>query len=659
MILLFKYRYFYKFHFYILELIKMTELENSLNNINNEESNNSVIQEQLYNFYDYISKDNNSVEIEQELKQMAYDLPLNIKVLGVDLLSITIFFQNIECFDILMSRGININTKILKGENMGMTPILWAINNNNNYMLDKLLNRVDLNLFCQNIIDKNNEYSNIITQVVEYINDIEVFKKILNNMLNISKEETIKYINYNRYNLIKLCIDNYTNNLDKELMFEKIDYILTIDNSIIENIKNVTVFNDFLTIYKNKSIQNILLELYLHVRKYFKLKIYYDNIFIGVVIDNFEFIKLVCKDKIYDPFYLIKNIETVVKNDKRNIIDYFIKKINKNNIEEIFSENKNCIYYCIENDNIDLFKYLYNNEIIYKDQEIYYDCNIKKIRLLHVACKYSAVNIILFLLETGENLLYEGNCKITPLRYGIINNISTLTMNIISAEYKDLNYYFKDNKKKTLHEHCSICLDDIYSKDIVKLECGHSFHKECFLKNIKNSHNCCYCRTPINVNYYVSCKLGTITNKNKNKNLNLNLKKRSKSCSDIIVFKKQNKLNLKNIDNLEIELFDKNKFIENEFQKMKNDLERIKRLNNLKKIYNMLMTSKYISKKNKKKQKFNENKIIPNNPPNTPIKKKRIYKSEVEKLKEINGSMNVNINEKRKTRNKQPDRYGY
>ena len=50
-------------------------------------------------------------------------------------------------------------------------------------------------------------------------------------------------------------------------------------------------------------------------------------------------------------------------------------------------------------------------------------------------------------------------------------------------------------------EECPICGDDLNSKYVHELECGHKFHYECLFKSLKfqNKNICPTCRKPFNL----------------------------------------------------------------------------------------------------------------------------------------------------------------
>ena len=50
------------------------------------------------------------------------------------------------------------------------------------------------------------------------------------------------------------------------------------------------------------------------------------------------------------------------------------------------------------------------------------------------------------------------------------------------------------------NETCGICLEDFADVSIIAItKCGHITHLECFVKAIKSSDLCIYCRTELNI----------------------------------------------------------------------------------------------------------------------------------------------------------------
>lgn len=53
-----------------------------------------------------------------------------------------------------------------------------------------------------------------------------------------------------------------------------------------------------------------------------------------------------------------------------------------------------------------------------------------------------------------------------------------------------VEYEIKDEE-----EECAVCLEEMNEKrTLVKLECGHGYHKECIKRWLSYKDNCPYCR---------------------------------------------------------------------------------------------------------------------------------------------------------------------
>ena len=295
---------------------------------------------------------------------------------------------------------------------------------------------------------------------------------------------------------------------------------------------------------------------------------------------------------------------------------------------------------------MDIFK-----EYIIKDNLVLLP---KYFRPIHYAFYHNSYNIILYLVSMGENIIYKGNCEISPLdtrqKY---YKISISQLNILSADYKSLKEYISLNKAKR-NDECCICLDDIYNKKIVKLKCGHIFHKSCLIKSMKNTKLCPYCRSEIEIEHYVYNNLGDVVLKNEIKKV-----KRRKSETDFISNNLKNKtINKKkyyeseDIEFIKLENTCFRNIMNTKFEILKNKLEKNQKERDLKLIRQILIKSKHISKKQKVVGKYKT-------PPPTPIPEIRKFKNELEKLKEIHISIEIDINYVRKSRNNKINRLTY
>lgn len=604
-----------------------------------EECNNELLKKK---FYDIIK--NNTNESLNILKELCYLIDLKSKIYDTDLLTISIYCKNKISFDILIERGININ-EIMNygGINRGMTPILWALNTNDKYFIEKLLNRVELNLFCKT------EYNiNVITYLCEIIVDINIFETVLNKMKDISFERTEKYILEMPKLFIEYCIICYNNNKDKNLLFDKLQILFNYSENIVKKISLKYFYEDYIIKY---SLKNIMVELYNFLKEKLDCILVEYPIITSSVLGSLELIKIFHNEGYsLNEYKMLTPLNIALKNNNIEIINYLID----NNVDVLLSnKNYDNLYYSIINDNLDIFKYISKYFNIFKEYDNYiYSLNLPKYhRPIHIAFAHKALNIILYLRDQGEDYMYNGNASLTPLEVGISNYITTIEISTLTMEYKTMNEIYKGNKYSSCDE-CCICLDNMYNQEMIKLNCGHIFHKKCLLKNIINSHKCPYCRNNIIIDSYIYNNLGIVKNKKK-----ITKKKRTKSVS---IYDKESRKELvysddTNIDSLDIELYNQDYFDKEwgkKFNKLKEELENNDKKRKLILLRELLMDCKNIHKKNKIVCKYTT-------PPPTPIRKKRVYKTEVMKLKEIYCNMENNISYPRKTRNKQPDRYGF
>lgn len=610
---------------------------------------NENLKENFYNII--VKKREKSLAI---LKEICYIIDLKSLIHDTDLLTISIYFKNKISFDILMERGININYSIINMiENKGMRPILWALNTNNDYFINKLLERDELNLFFIT------EYNiNIITHLCEIIEDINVFEKILNKMKEISFERTEKYILDMPILFIEYCIKCYINNNNKELLFNKLRILFNYSDNIVNKMSLKYFLEDYILKY---NLKHIMIELYNFLKGTLINVLVVCPIITSTLSNSLELIKIFHNEGYSLNEYnklLLTPLNIALKNNNIEIINYLIE----NNVDICVGDKYyDNLYYSIIYDNLDIFKYISKYFNIFKEYDNYNTLlNIPKYyRPIHIAFAHKSLNIILYLSGCGEDFIYNGNCLLTPLDVGIANNMTTLDINTLTIEYKSLLTLFKKDKYKYFcNGECCICLDNMYNKDMIKLNCGHIFHKKCLLLNIKNSNKCPYCRSDIIIDYYIYNNLGIVKNKNTHKLLHIKNKlKRRKSFSSL--YDKNYKKDIiyrddTNIDSLYIELLDNDYYDkwDKKFELLKEELENNDKERKIKIIKNILMKSKYINKINKRIKKYTT-------PSPTPIKKKRIYKTEIMKLKEIYNNMEDNIAYPRKTRNKKVERYGF
>jgi hypothetical protein len=187
-----------------------------------------------------------------------------------------------------------------------------------------------------------------------------------------------------------------------------------------------------------------------------------------------------------------------------------------------------CMKYCnikgidelliaIRYDNLDLVKLLeeHNYSLTYEYKEPLEKFKLSKyFRPLHIAVYYNAINCAKYIIEqTGDNIHFKGNCEDSPLSIGIMYidkkgvnvNINYLDVLEGMTHRKSYQKFHCKHSKKDLE--CCICLDKIEKKDIFVSKCGHVYHEECILTNMKNTNSCPYCRTEIELNELYDVKI--------------------------------------------------------------------------------------------------------------------------------------------------------
>ena len=181
----------------------------------------------------------------------------------------------------------------------------------------------------------------------------------------------------------------------------------------------------------------------------------------------------------------------------------------------------------------------------------------------------NAINCAKYIIDkTGDDISFPGNCLKSPLSVGLENNINLNYLEILHSSKLDYQRFHKHYSKK--HTECCICLDTFSSSDIYVSSCGHAFHLNCILTNMKNTNSCPYCRSDLELHNIYKCRLCNYKFEKPKKVIK---RQRTKSLSEL----KDNHLIFKDltIDKLDLDNYriDKTDYQKIKFDKLKQKFE--------------------------------------------------------------------------------------
>ena len=162
-------------------------MENSIDNLGFKNEIEMMDNETLKNFFKEIVINNNK-DLESFLVDICNKIELNSVIDGTEVFIHSIYFENKISFDIFLERGISINRSMIiddKNYYYKIIPILIALDTNNTYFINKLLDNEEIKLFnnCVRKINGCCSTMNIITYLCEFTNDIGIFNNVLNKMI--------------------------------------------------------------------------------------------------------------------------------------------------------------------------------------------------------------------------------------------------------------------------------------------------------------------------------------------------------------------------------------------------------------------------------------------------------------------------------------------
>ena len=219
-------------------------------------------QSMIKEFGDFIRyTDYKDGDISDKIKTLALNIPLNSIYEGkISPLILTIYYKYCNVFNILLSRGFDINASDDMFNNMN--PLMWAIEKNNEYMIERLLSFEHLDLFFRN---KYNE--NILFFMGINMTNLSLFKRIIDMMIEKDKEKFVYYLCSNKnkecdkYDQTKSpihCCFQYLNQYDDRINDKNYHTKLTLQK-IKMYLNSIFNYNKELVKYYNEIMYDFLI----------------------------------------------------------------------------------------------------------------------------------------------------------------------------------------------------------------------------------------------------------------------------------------------------------------------------------------------------------------------------------------------------------------
>jgi hypothetical protein len=494
--------------------------------------------EHLYN----LLTSKNHVSMTEIIKE-ADKFTENIKYKGINILTMTIYFNYQNIFDLFIEKGFDVNV----GNDNGIPTLIWALDSKHRHYRDTLIQHPKIDYL------QEGKQDNIFTYVFSHIIDMSFFN-LMNTIfkqVNFEKAKSLSKVNtsykhspdmydYKKPLIFRMFqILNYillTNPIEYEkyesVFFEKIEVAKEYNPNILyQRIHNNTILSYIVNETQIPKLKKKLLvkftKLYFANLSKQKLNEYETCVFNTIENNNIELFK----------FYINLNI-------KLNYFQVFEKCRLHNNIDilYIFLKSEGIKYhidlitYAINQDSVKLLEFLHQEGYELDDDTYNYVHFIKYSRPLYLAIKKGNYNVIKYILDnSGDDLDFKGRCHITPrqllddeYKKGILPNeiVEMIVKPILSYnKFKEETNHFECAKQC---QECCICLEPINMKSHTLLECGHVFHTECIMKNCTIRNNRCpYCRQEVQIKCKSEIDLGKYVKKEKRK-----LKVRRNSISE-------------------------------------------------------------------------------------------------------------------------------
>lgn len=569
-----------------------------------------------------LMKNNSSLtgDKNESLKHMVNEIPVNsYSTDNIPVFIYSIYYNYCNIFEILLSGGVDINLPYNKLNKS--TPLMVAIEQNNEYMIERLLSYENIDLFYVTQYKEN-----IFFFMGIYMTNLILFKRIVDMMIQKNKEKTLYFLRMQRYssqkknidtktpvhcciyylNMCRKNTDDYKNDkYHQDLTFDKIKIIMNslndYDKYMVNDFKNL--FEELITSnefrYVCHNFQYFVLTLYEYLRELGITRRFKYAVNNCVMQQNMFLLAELIKDNydIDDRYFEYGTpLFTAMLMDNYFFTSYLLDLGCKKycNIQGI-----NELLIAISNDNLDMVKLLeeHNYSLTYEHEDSNEKLMLPKyFRPLHLAVYYNAINCAKYIIQkTGDDICFPGNCLESPIGTGLKNEKINLNyLDVLKGMTNKKPYQKFNSKYGEKHLECCICLDKIEKKDIFVSKCGHVFHEDCILTNMKNTNSCPYCRTEIELFELYDVKICDYKFKSK-KNLK---RKRTKSYSfidtnPIDTFGKLDKLDLDNYEVLDTNIH------EIKFNQLKEKLEekdRIRKIKELRKYLHSLKCFKNIRK---------------------------------------------------------------
>ena len=139
-------------------------------------------------FVTFYSELTNCVRNDTKINNLPRTIDLNGNYRGIDALTLAIYYDHQDAFDILINRGININP--IMTNNSTPPPIVWCLESHNSYFFDTLFHLQEINLFLKNSFTQENLLFSICISDIP----LEKFDIVLDKMIALDMEKVKEFI---------------------------------------------------------------------------------------------------------------------------------------------------------------------------------------------------------------------------------------------------------------------------------------------------------------------------------------------------------------------------------------------------------------------------------------------------------------------------------
>ena len=433
---------------------------------------------------------------DKRINQLAQRVDIGDTYNEVDVLTLTIYYTHRDAFDILIKRKADLNPMFYQN----IPPHLWSLEvfYSDEYFFRQLVDNPKINLF-----QKSKNYSeNILFNMCSKLHDTSLFKEVFQKLENKDTKQLSELFGidvfHNKEPVYPLygCLQ-YLNYYYDYSKFDKSE----LEENCLKRLGVLLNYQKCLTITPTFSNSSVIVT---NILEYLVSKtklIRKTPKFVRRLIDYLQtfpdFDK--CLQEYTDCLIHCAKYENL------EILEYFI---NLGAIQN--NKNKpNVISEAIRLDNLEMIQFLHNKgfslNTVYSETKLLNGKDIiKGYRNIHLAIIYNSYRSYQYLIsELKESLDRKRSCNMTPkklIKYLSDNDMLSKQAKIIMLS-KTLTYSKFCKHIKHECEECSICLDSLKSSSMIMLKCGHVFHANCILTNLKTSDSCPYCRAPTVVSY--------------------------------------------------------------------------------------------------------------------------------------------------------------